>query len=240
MTAIKTYFLSVCFLIHGLCAQKNPAHPELARSGKEMQDLVPYGWRVLSQASGDLNGDGREDLVFALQNTLKENYEYNDGLGVDTLDLNPRMLGIYFGKRNGKLKKALQSNTFIINRDVPTMDEPLDGLQILPNGDLQIDFHFWYSAGSWHMSNDTYRFRFQNKAFELIAYEKSERHRGTGDEIDHSIDFENGTLKIITTTIDANEEREYKEESKKFELRRLKSIKTLGKPFEWEFQQLRI
>lgn len=243
----QTFFkvgLVVYLLIYSnfsLTAQSVRELTELPFSGNELNGMVPSGWRVLSQSSGDINQDGYPDLAFVIQNTLEANHEYNKGLGIDTLDLNPKVLGIYFGKADQRFEKALQSDEFIILRDVPTMDEPFDGLQILPNGDLQIDFHFWYSAGSWSSSYYQYRFRFQNQAFELIGFDKSEHHRGTGDEIDIYIDFQNQIIKTITTTINEDtEEQESEELIREFELPHLKSLKSLGRPFEWEFQEIRI
>ncbi len=214
---------------------------ELPESGTKLSDLIPQGWKVLSTSSGDLNNDDIDDIVFAIQNTLPENLEFNDGPGIDTLDLNPRVLGIYFGKSDHVFEKKLQSNEFIILRDSPTMDEPFDGVKILDNGDLQIDFHFWYSAGSWHMSDHQYTFRYQKEAFELITYESSERNRGSGEETDYKINFI--TKKMNTSRMyfdDATEEKNEEDLQKKIEIQQLKSLKSLGKPFEWEFQGIRI
>ncbi|WP_025663125.1 SH3 domain-containing protein [Aquimarina megaterium] len=214
---------------------------ELPRSGTKLSDLIPQGWKVLSTSSGDLNNDDIDDIVFAIQNTLPENLEFNDGPGIDTLDLNPRVLGIYFGKSDHIFEKKLQSNEFIILRDSPTMDEPFDGVKILDNGDLQIDFHFWYSAGSWQMSDHQYTFRYQNEAFELITYESSERHRGSGEETDYKVNFI--TKKMNTSRMYFDDETDEKSEEdlqKKIEIQQLKSLKSLGKPFEWEFQGVRI
>ena len=213
---------------------------ELPESGTKLDDLIPKGWKTLSTSYGDLNNDSVDDLAFAIQNTLPENLKYNDGPGIDTLDLNPRILGIYFGKSDHTFEKKLQSNEFIILRDSPTMDEPFDGVKILQNGDLQIDFHFWYSAGSYQMSDHQYTFRYHNNAFELITYQSGERHRGSGDEIDYSIDFLTKKMRTIDTYFDENDERISEDAENNFEIQHLKSIKSLGKPLEWEFQDIRI
>lgn len=214
---------------------------ELPITGATLKALIPKGWRLLATASGDLNNDGIEDIVFAIQNTLTKHKKHHDGLGTDIIDLNPRLLGIYFGNIEGTFTKQLQSDTFIVLRDVPTMDEPLAGIKILKNGALQIDFHFWYSAGSWQMSNHQYTFRYKHKAFQLINYTSGERHRGTGEETDYDVNFITKTIKISTTYFDDDTE-DKKEETKvkTFKLKQLKSIKTLGSPFEWEFQNLKI
>lgn len=236
----KIVFLMVVFLVQVLHAQSESMPPELSVKGRTIQEVIPTGWKVLSKASGDLNGDGMEDLAFAIQSPLKKKVEYNDGIENDTLQVSPRILGIYFGKRNGKFKKVLQSNEFIINRNTPTMEEPFKGLQILPNGELQIDFYIWPCRECTTWSSHEYIFRFQNRAFELVEYKESATQRVSGDEMNYSIDFQNKTLKTVTETHNEDDEREYGETLQNFELDHLKTIQSLGKPFKWEFQQLRI
>jgi len=207
----------------------------LDEEGDSIENLIPKEWEILSTSTGDLNKDGINDLVFAIQNTDKNNFNIHDGPGRDTINLNPRILGIYFRNKNGQLIKKLQSDKFIILQDSPTMDEPFDGIEILKNGILKVDFHFWFSAGSWSMSSHSYKFRFQNEKFELIGYDSSERHRGTGETTDYRINFSTRKMNISRMTIDENDIETVKEESKTFKLDSLKSIQSLGKPFEWEF-----
>ena len=236
----RVLFLGIVLCTLGSNAQKDATYPKLPKSGKEIHNLIPDGWQVLSKAMGDLNGDGLEDLAFAIQSPVKETIQYTDDFESDTIVTSPRILGIYFGKRNGKFKKKLQSNTFIVNRDAPTMDEPFKGLQILPNGDLQIEFYIWPCRECTTWSSHEYIFRFQNRAFELVEYKESVTQRALGDEIYYNIDFQNKTLKTRTETRNEDDKREYEETLKKIELDQLKTIQSLGKPFEWEFQQLRI
>lgn len=228
------------FLVQVFYAQSGPMLPELPAKGRSMQNIIPTNWKILSKASGDLNGDGYKDIVFAIESPIEKKYVYKDSSDSDTLHINPRILGIYFGKRNGKFKKVLQSNAFIINQNTPTMEEPFKGLQILPNGELQIDFYIWPCRECTTWSSHEYIFRFQNRAFELVEYKESAAQRVSGEEMNYSIDFQNKTLKMITETRNEDDEREYKETLQKFELDHLKTIQSLGKPFEWEFQQLRI
>lgn len=233
-------FLIAVFLVQVLQAQSELILPELSVKGKTMQEIIPAGWKILSSASGDLNEDGYEDVAFAIESPAEKKQVYKDGSDSDMLHIYPRVLGIYFGKRNGKLKKKLQSNTFIINRNTPDMDEPFKGLQILPNGDLRIDFYIWPCRECTSWSSHEYIFKFQNRAFELVRFSESVTQRVSGDEIYYNIDFQNKTLKIITETRNEDDEREYEESVKKFEFHHLKTIQSLGKPFKWEFQQLRI
>jgi len=204
--------------------------------GDSIENLIPRNWKILSTTNGDLNKDGISDVAFVIEKTDKKNIKLNEGsLGRDTINLNPRIIGIYFKNKSGKLIKKLESDSFIIIQNSPTMDEPFDGIEILENGVLKIDFKFWFSAGSWSMSNHTYKFRFQNDKFELIGYNSYERHRGTGEETNYSINFSTCKMNITKMTINENDVETIKEESKGFRMEELKSIQSLGKPFELEF-----
>jgi hypothetical protein len=209
---------------------------KLSDQGDSVENLIPKNWKLLATTNGDLNKDGISDVAFVIENTAKKNIQLNEGgIGRDTINLNPRILGIYFREKSGILIKKLQSDSFIILQDSPTMDEPFDGIEILESGILKIDFKFWFSVGSWSMSNHTYNFRFQNDKFELIDYEASERHRGTGEETDYSINFLTCKMNITRMTIDDNHVETIIEEKIDFKIEKLKSIQSLKKPFEWEF-----
>ena len=209
---------------------------QLITKGNTIENLIPANWKLLASVDGDLNRDGINDLVFVIENSENSKIHVNEsGLGRDSINLNPRILGIYFRKKNGKLIKKLQSDGFIILQDSPTMDEPFDGFEILESGILQIHFKFWFSAGSYSMSNHTYNFRFQNKRFELIEYESSERHRGTGETVDCIINFATGKMIVSKMTIDDNNIETKTEENIGFKLNKLRSLTSLGKPFEWAF-----
>ena len=214
---------------------------QLSDKVNTIDNLIPKNWKILSTANGDLNKDGIDDLALVIENTETKYLKFNDGrLGRDTINLNPRILAIYFKNTTGHLIKKAQYNEFIILQDSPTMDEPFDGIEILKNGVLKIDFHFWYSAGSWNMSNHTYKFRFQNDKFELIGYDSNNRHRGTGETIDYSINFSTRKMNISKTIIDENDIERTKSKNRSFKLKTLKSIESLKKPFEWKFNNIRL
>lgn len=205
---------------------------DFIKSGASVEDIIPQNWKVLDVKYGDLNQDGIEDVVFAVQDTNPNNVEINNGLGMDSIDLNPRVLGIYFGTKKALYQQQLISNNFIILRDSPTMDEPFDGFDISDKGILSINFHFWFSAGSWTMSNHNYKFRFQNNEFALIGYESEEVHRASGDTKDYSINFLSKKMKITSGNI-SNEEPSTVE-WQNFHLEKLKTLTSIGTPFNWE------
>lgn len=229
---MKTPLTLYILFLSLVCFGQN--HLTLKENGKTLEDIVPDGWKVLDSKTGDLNQDGITDLVFAIQNTDTNNIELNDGLGSDTIDLNPRLLGIYFGNKTGGFSQKLVSEHFIILRDSPTMDEPFEGFDISTKGVLDINFRFWFSAGSWSMSNHKYRFRFQNGEFALIGYDSYEAHRASGETIDYSINFLSKKMKITKGNFSTDDPESI--EWKKFKLEKVLTIKSIEKPFELEFE----
>jgi hypothetical protein len=57
--------------------------------GSSLEELIPSGWKILDNKTGDLNQDGFQDLAFVIQDTDPDAFSLNDGFGGDTLDLNP-------------------------------------------------------------------------------------------------------------------------------------------------------
>lgn len=210
-------------------------YPKLSVKGKNLKEFIPRHWKLIAQTVGDLNGDKIVDLAFVLQSTDKKNIVLNDGLGVDTLDSNPRILGIAFrDPASDNYELTLQSDTFILRHEDPVMNDPFDGVSVEKNGVLKISFRFWYSAGTWYMSTHDYKFRFQNSRFELIGYESSETHRATGETTGYSINF--STRKMHEIKENVQQEGPRSEKRTIFKLKELKTFDTLRVPFTWDFQ----
>jgi|SRR5690606_23761142 len=210
----------------------------LPQHGNNPEELIPEKWDTLSTAKGDLNKDGISDLAFVIQGTDNEHFEVSELYDQDTLNLNPRILGIYLGDGSGGFVKQNQSNTFIPLKDSPTMDEPLEDIEITDKGVLQIRFLLFYSAGSWYTSNHLYQFRFQNDKFKLIGYDTTDTHRATGDITSYSINFLTGKMSITRSnfTNDKPESVEWKD----FKLPELKSLDSFAEPFKWSFEGIHI
>ncbi len=194
----------------------------LKNEGNSINDLIPEGWFILSQKSGDLNKDGIDDLAFVIQNTDTSNIEKD---GYFEIDYNPRVLAVYFNSPKGRLTKIVESRNFILLQPEKTIEDPFEEFDITKEGNLKIGFHIWHSA-SWYTSNYSYLFKFKNNEFELIEYIEYDFHKTTLESVKHEIDF----IKLKMTRTKENEVIE--EETKEISVQKLETIRSLGEPLD--------
>lgn len=193
----------------GLCAQDGPPNPpavrfpQIAATGRDAAAFAPKGWIVESQKTGDLNGDGRPDLAFVLHDAEKRNVLSNSGMGVDTIDTNPRILCVAFANADGSgYTLALQNHTLIPRWTSPTQDDNFgeDGGEIkIARGALQVSLHYFANAGGWDTGTTRFTFRFQNGRFELIGFDNENFARNSGEDTSTSVNYSTGREVIVTT-----------------------------------------
>ncbi len=172
--------------------------PHLPKSGSTAEQFVLQGWKLESQEQGDLNNDGTADLVMVLRQDDANNLVKNDGYGVPVLDTNPRILAVAFCKSSTAIcTLALENNTLIPLHEDPVMEDPFHGVAIVKNI-LTVSLGTWMSAGSWGMSNSTFKFRFEKECFRLIGFDYSEMNRATLDTSDTSVNYLTGKIKYTT------------------------------------------
>ncbi len=198
-------------------------HIKLKYKDKKIENIVPHNWYIIDSTTlGDLNNDGINDLVIVIKKKDPKNVLTNSEIGNDSIDINPRILAIYFKNKNSCLKKQLQNNNFIyVNRN-PTIEEPFQGISIAPEGGLQIDFQLFYNAGSWYTYNESYFFKYKNDSFELIKYSKLAVNRATMESEEEKVNFLKGETTYTTET--------FKEEDKDKEYPIVKSTRTTFVP----------
>src|SRR5689334_16071442 len=90
--------------------------PTIKTEGHSIEDFVPKHWKILQTATGDLNKDKVDDVALVIQEMDPKKIEISDGLGIDTLDTNPRILIILFRDTvANKFKLRETARTFILN-----------------------------------------------------------------------------------------------------------------------------
>lgn len=172
--------------------------PHLPKLGSSAEQFVPQGWKLEIQEQGDLNNDGKADLVMILRQNDANNFVKNDGYGVPVLDTNPRILAVAFCKPSTAIcTLALENDTLISRHKDPVMEDPFHGVAIVKNI-LTVSLGTWMSAGGWDMSNSTFKFRFEKGCFRLIGFDYGTMSRATLDTSSTSVNYLTGKIKYTT------------------------------------------
>ncbi|MDR2283993.1 MAG: hypothetical protein LBE37_12325 [Sphingobacterium sp.] len=169
-----------------------------------IEDFIPQGWKTILHERGDLNKDGIDDHVIVIEDTKSENFKTNDGLGADTLNLNPRMIMVFFKEKDNGYTLVAQNTIGFIpsenDEESTCLSDPLmtEGGIGIQKGILTIGFQYWLSCGSWYVNNADYKFRYQNQEMALIGFDHSEFHRASGEQSSTSINLSTKQMEYIT------------------------------------------
>lgn len=161
--------------------------------GKDTLAFVPKEWKIVALAKGDLNKDKSEDLAIVIEDTNKDNFIENEFLGAPTLNVNPRYLLILFKEKEGYRLAELNRNFIPSENDAEStcLADPFmeSGGMDIKKGVLSVSFHYWLSCGSYGVTNEAFKLRWQDGKFVLIGYDHSEFSRSSGEESLTSINF---------------------------------------------------
>ena len=168
-------------------SEKSPESPTLVAQGKSIDSFVPKGWKLIKEASGDLNKDGLEDIVGVIE--FIKTYEINmEGAP-------PRILFIAF-KEKDAYSLSIQTDKAILRSDMGGVwGDPFESISV-NRGSILITFY----GGSNYRWGEVYRFRYQNNGWYLIGATIHSSYTGTGEETNE--DYNLLTGKMIKTTID--------------------------------------
>ena len=175
-------------------------YPQIAAHAAAVEGLVPTGWRVEQRLQGDLDRDGRNDVVLVLKMTDAANVLQVDERTPEPLDTNPRMLIAALMDPAGGYRTETQDHA-LIPRGVSTdQDESLDesgttgggGVGINTAGTVTVTLSQFASMGSWQMGETSFNFRYQDGCLRLIGYERSTVQRNTGETNALSINYLTG------------------------------------------------
>ncbi|WP_052123214.1 hypothetical protein [Flavobacterium beibuense] len=213
----------------------------IPQQGKTTEDFIPKGWKIISTAFGDLNKDKAEDVAIVIENTDPANFTTNENLGPQTLNLNPRYLLILFKNKNGYTLNTV-NKTFIPSANTtesPCLDDPFttaDEMTITKEV-LSINFRTWLSCGSYGISNETFKLRYQDSHFVLIGYDLWESSRNAGDITETSINFLTKKKSITTgeNLFEENNQNEHQTVWEDVQINELINLANLKWPNEIEF-----
>jgi hypothetical protein len=80
------------------------SYPALVKHAGSIEGFVPMEWRIEIQKSGDLNGDGRDDVALVLRAMDDRNVVDMRGQGgPENYDTNPRILMAAFANAAGTI-----------------------------------------------------------------------------------------------------------------------------------------
>ena len=147
--------------------------PKLRASGRNVQDFVPRDWTICDQATGDLNADGRADLVFLLQGKSKALLLPNDISPDAPIDSNPYVLGVALGNPDGSFTLAMQNSTLIPRWTESLVSEYAQAVKV-KQGALSVWLYQFTRSGNLYQ---TFLFRKQHDRFVLIGHEREELDR---------------------------------------------------------------
>ena len=133
----------------------------LLQQGRDSQEIVPQGWDKI-EAQGDLNQDGKTDLVVFAKPHTPEKTEPSNDISAEN-NFNQGILAIYFGQDNGTFKLFKQYKELLLASELTQIDV---GLKINRKGSLLIDIKadYVHGVGGIHDSYQ-YNYRYQNQDF---------------------------------------------------------------------------
>lgn len=155
------------------------------------QQFVPKHWKIIQTVQGDLNRDGQKDVVLVIEENNPKNIIINDGFANPKLNINPRTLLVLFKTAEGyQLISKNQQIPSENDAEAACLADPLeDGNVQISKDILKISLNYWFSCGSWYVTNNTFSFRYQDRALKLIGFDQMIFHRASGEQNNLSINF---------------------------------------------------
>lgn len=204
------------FALFFLLPQDPPAvrYPVLAAEAARVQDFVPRGWVLESSATGDLDGDGRPDLAFALHMADPANVLKNEGgFCGETIDTNPRILGVALARPGGGYRLVVQNHSLVPRRDNPCADDwfasdgEMGGGLAIARGNVVVTLGRFMSAGGWGMGRTVFTLRWRENALRLIGFDEENTQRNSGETASLSINYLTRKVRIAHGTIESDAEK---------------------------------
>ena len=156
-------------------------------------------------ASGDLTGDGINDVAMVIRRDDLKLVIHNDRLGASELDTNPRRLLVFAGGAAG-YRQIAATDRFIPpadSEDSSCLEDPLaEGGIAIARGMLSVKLHYWLSCGGWGVTSNMFKFRREGERFRLIGFDRTEFIRNSGEGEESSVNFLTSRKSITPFAID--------------------------------------
>lgn len=198
LSRMKTTPLAIGLLLClALPAWAQPAPLDLSKvpqEGKAEQDFVPAGWKIDASAKGDLDKNGKEDVVLELVEEQPKNAAEGE------VSERSRALVVLLAADGGKLRRAGASNKVLYCTTCQgTMGTGMGGVTKVEKGVLLVD----QLSGSREVVHTVLRFRYDAKERKLVFI---------GEDVEHA-DRAAGTSTLESTNLltgaKITEQREY-------------------------------
>jgi hypothetical protein len=213
-----------------LATQDSFTVPAIPEKGISKESFIPVDWDLGEEiAEGDLNGDDVPDIAMVITYARDHIVKGANGPAVS----HPRILLVLFKDAKRKeYRLAAQNSSIIIESTDPALEEPFKGLEI-KNRVLTITFSFFYSMGTWEVTGNKFKFRYQNGAFALIGEDYSSfwRNRANPDK-EISCNYLSGKKQTITEKYSGDESTAETTWTNIGKIRQ--TIESMGDPFSRE------
>lgn len=155
---------------------------------------IPAGFIVINESIGDINGDGRDDVVQVIEQQEKE-------FEGEVINEEVRRLRVFVGNVNGGYNLWYDNKHAIYGSDEGGMFDPFESTEIKRNS-VFINF---YGGSGWRWGV-TYQFLFRNDQLILAGKESESFHAGAPKEVTrNSSNYLSG--KALKTTITRSGDR---------------------------------
>jgi hypothetical protein len=192
---LKKIFIIISLLsISSLLIINGITIPVIKDKGKNFEEFIPKGWKVIKKIEGDFNKDKLIDVAAVIES---ENINKND------TDEPPRILFILFRQADGSYKLSIQNAKAVFKSDDGgVFGDPFAGLT-LDRGSMLLDF-YGGSAERWGYS---FRFRYQDNGWFLIGATINSNNVNTGEGATKDFNLLTGKMDLFETFADGKESK---------------------------------